>query len=88
LDGLTLVDLENKNLTRFEHWEERLPRFVNSSRKWDEVGIVKLHTDITSKIYDRGMPCMFVGFYLNHAGDTFRMWYPDTKRVHLSCDIV
>jgi hypothetical protein len=50
-----LVDLENKNLTRFEHWEERLPRFVNSSRKWDEVGIVKLHTDITSKIYDKAI---------------------------------
>jgi hypothetical protein len=31
---------------------------------------------------------MFVGYCLNHAGDTFRMWDPDTKRVHLSHDIV
>jgi hypothetical protein len=29
-----------------------------------------------------------VGYCLNHAGDTFRMWDPDTKRVHLSQDIV
>jgi hypothetical protein len=31
---------------------------------------------------------MFVGYCLNHAGDKFRMWDPDTKRVHLSQDIV
>jgi hypothetical protein len=31
---------------------------------------------------------MFVGYCLNHAGNTFRMWDPDTKRVHLSRDIV
>jgi hypothetical protein len=31
---------------------------------------------------------MFVGHCLNHAGDTVRMWDPDTKRVHLSHDIV
>jgi hypothetical protein len=31
---------------------------------------------------------MFVGYCLNHAGDTVRMWDPDTKRVHLSRDIM
>jgi hypothetical protein len=31
---------------------------------------------------------MFVGYFLNHAGDTVRMWDPDTKRVHLSRDIL
>jgi hypothetical protein len=31
---------------------------------------------------------MFVGYCFNQAGDTFRMWYPDTKLVHLSHDIV
>jgi hypothetical protein len=31
---------------------------------------------------------MFVGYCLNHARDTVRMWDPDTKRVHLSRNIV
>jgi hypothetical protein len=31
---------------------------------------------------------MFVGYSPDHNGDTLRMWDPDTKRVHLSRDIV
>jgi hypothetical protein len=31
---------------------------------------------------------MFVGYSPNHAADTLRMWDPDTKRVHLTRDIV
>jgi hypothetical protein len=73
LDVLTVIELEDKKLTHFEYWEGHLPRFVNNLRKWGEIGIVKLHTNTTPKIYDRGKPCMFVGYCLNHAGDTFRM---------------
>jgi hypothetical protein len=88
LDGLTVVEFEGKKLTCFEDWEGQLPRFVNNLRKRGEIGIVKLHTNKTTKIYHRGKPCMFVGYCLNHTGDTFRMWDPDTKRVHLSRDII
>jgi hypothetical protein len=31
---------------------------------------------------------MFVGYSPNNAADTLRMWDPDTKRVHLTRDIV
>jgi hypothetical protein len=88
LGGFTMVELDNKYLTRFEHWNGSLPRFISNLHEWGEVDIVKLRTSTTPKIYDRGKPCMFVGYCLNHAGDTFRMWDPDTKRVHLSQDIV
>jgi hypothetical protein len=50
LDGLTVGELEDKKLKRFEHWEGQLPRFVNNFRELDEVGIVKLQTDTTFKI--------------------------------------
>jgi hypothetical protein len=73
LDGLTVVELEDKKLTPFENWEAQLPRSVNNLRKWGEIGIVKLHKDTTPKVYDRDKPCMFVGYCLNHAGNTFRM---------------
>jgi hypothetical protein len=33
LDGLTVVELEDKTLTRFEHWKGQLPRFVNNLGK-------------------------------------------------------
>jgi hypothetical protein len=56
LDGLTVVELEDKKLTRFEHCEGQLPRFVNNLRKWGEIGIVKLHTNTTPIFYDRGNP--------------------------------
>jgi hypothetical protein len=88
LDRLTVIEIDNKKLTQFEHWENQLPRFVKNLREWGEAGIVKLRTSTTPKIYDRGKPCKFVGYCLNHAGDTSRMWDPDTKRVHLSRDIV
>jgi hypothetical protein len=67
---------------------EPIATFVKNLRECGEVGIIKLRTSTTPKIYDRGKPCMFVGYCLNHAGDTFRLWDPDTKRVHLSQDIV
>jgi hypothetical protein len=31
---------------------------------------------------------MFVGYSPNHAGDTFWMWDPETKQVHVSRDII
>jgi hypothetical protein len=30
---------------------------------------------------------MMVGYALNHPGDTYRMWDPKTKRVHLTRDV-
>jgi hypothetical protein len=83
-----MVELEDKKLRCFAHWEGQLPRFVNDLRKWGEVGIIKLHRDTTPNIYDRGTPCMLVSYCLNHAGDTKRVWDPDIKHVHLSCKIV
>jgi hypothetical protein len=77
-----------KYVSRLGHWEGQLPRFVDNLRKWGEISIVKLHTNTTPRIYDRGKPCMFVGYCLNNARDTVRIWDPDTKRVHLSREIV
>jgi hypothetical protein len=41
-----------------------------------------------SKLEDRGVQCMFVGYALNHEGDCYRMWDPITSRVHVTRDIV
>jgi hypothetical protein len=48
--------------TCFEHWENSLPGFVQFLKKWGEAGAVKLRSSTTSKNFDRGEICMFVGF--------------------------
>jgi hypothetical protein len=76
LDGLTVVELKDKKLTHFEHWEGQLLRFVNNLRKWGEFGTVKLHTNTTPKIYDRGKPlCLWA------IAQT-------TMEIHLECGIL
>jgi hypothetical protein len=46
LDGLTVIETENKKLTGFKQWDWQLPRFVNDLTKWCEVSIVKIQSDI------------------------------------------
>jgi hypothetical protein len=53
-----------------------------------EAGVVKLLTSTTPKIYDRGKVCIFVGYSLNNACDTFQIWDPEIKQVHLIRDII
>jgi len=88
LDGLILVEVDGVIKTRFEYFEGELPKFSKYLRTWGEAGVVKLKSPHLPKIYNRGKTCMFIGYSLNHAGDTYRMWDPDSKRVHLSRDIV
>ena len=52
LDGLTVIELDNKKLTRFEHWENQLPCFVKNLREWGVVRIGNLRTSTTRKVYD------------------------------------
>jgi hypothetical protein len=88
LDGPVSIEVQGEFKSRIEHWDGKLPKFCQHLRKWGKAGVVKLRTVTTPKIYDRGKVCMFVGYSPNHNGDTLRMWDPDTKRVHLSRDIV
>jgi hypothetical protein len=45
---------------------------------------VTFHT----KLDDRGHTCMFVGYSTTHAGNTYRMWDPRSRRVHITRDIL
>jgi hypothetical protein len=52
LDGLVLVNIDRVSKTRFEHWEGKLPSFVQYLRKWREAGVMKLQT---SKNYTKAL---------------------------------
>jgi hypothetical protein len=60
LDGLNVIKIGNKEVTRYEHRCGKNPEFSEYSRMWGEVGTVKLKTNSTPKIGDRGIQCMFV----------------------------
>jgi hypothetical protein len=62
LDGLIVTAIDNTVATIYEHWCGKLPKWSKHHKTWVEVGTVKTKTDTTSKIADRGIKCMFVGF--------------------------
>ena len=57
-------------------------------RTWGETGTVKTVTKKISKVLDRGVQCMFVGYAMEHDGDVYRMWNPETDRVLISRDVI
>jgi hypothetical protein len=88
LDGLTVIKIGNKEATRYEHWCGKNPDFCEYLRTWGEVGTVKIKTNSTPKIGDRGIQCMFVGYSLDHTADCYEMWDPATSRVHQTRDVI
>ena len=44
LDNLTIIELDGKKATRYEHWGGSLPKFAKHLRTWGEAGVVKLKT--------------------------------------------
>jgi hypothetical protein len=64
------------------------PRQPESLRSFGESGVVTTKNDIQGKITNRGTPCMFMGYSINHAYDVYRMLNIETKKIINSRDIV
>jgi hypothetical protein len=63
------------------------PRVPESLRSFGEVGVVTTKKDIQRKLTNRGTPCMFMGYSINHAHDFYRMLNIETKKIINSRDI-
>ena len=87
LDGLVPVTIEGVTKTRVEHWSGAMPKFAQHLRKWGEAGVVKIKTNTTPKLSDRGITCMFVGYAKNHSGDCYEMLNVATKRILETRDV-
>jgi hypothetical protein len=57
-------------------------------RTWGKTGTVKVKTDTTPKIDDRGLQCMFVDYSKDHDGDCNEMWHPQTSRIYTTRDVI
>ena len=87
LDGLVQIKINGKTMTRYEHWFGKVPRFAKKLKIWGEAGVVKTKVVATPKVGDRGVTCMFVGYNTDSGDDVYRMWNPNTKRLHRTRDI-
>jgi hypothetical protein len=85
LDGLVVTEIDGSTATRYEHWNGKVPKWVKHMRTWGESGTVKVKTDTTPKIADRGIQCMYSN---DHDGDCYEMWYPQTNRIYTTRDVI
>jgi hypothetical protein len=89
LDYLAITIVGKKKATRHEHFYECNPKWMKFLRTWGGgAGTVKVRTDTTHKILDRGVLCMFVVYADNHDGDVYRMWSPKMERAHITRDFI
>ena len=88
LDGLMVIEVDGIKRSRYEHIFKEKPKFVKYLRTIGEAGTVKITSDTTPKLQDRGIHCIFVGYALNHPEGCFRMYDPATHRVRQSRDVV
>jgi hypothetical protein len=61
LDGLVVMEIKGKKAARFFHMYGKNPEWVDHIRTFGEAGTVKIKTDTTPKLHDRGVQCMFAG---------------------------
>jgi hypothetical protein len=87
LDGLVVMEVNGKRETRFFHMFGKTPEWESHLRTFGEAGTVKIKTDTTPKLHDRGVQCMFVGYAENHKGGVYRMWNPKTRKIHIRRDV-
>ena len=88
LDSLVVENVNGKECSRYEHWYGRKPQFADHLRYWGEAGTVKVKTDTSPKMKDKGIQCMFVGYADDHDGDTYYMWNPKTKKILTTRDVI
>ena len=63
------------------------PPFLDHIQVFGRIGVVHDAQKIRSKLENRGVPCMFVGYADHHAGDTFRFLNLTTKKIWQARDV-
>ena len=83
-----IVDKSNE-LSAYEKFYGKTPRFTNNIRIFGEMGIVCIYEKkIKAKLDNRGTPCMFVGYSKDHEEDVYRMLNLSTLKVKNTRDVI
>lgn len=87
----TLVEnvLVNKNNEKSPHMMmfNARPNYARNLRKFGELGVVKTAASRSSKLDNKGELCVFLGYAVNHPGDTYRMMSVETEKITESRDV-
>jgi hypothetical protein len=87
LDISSVKNHDYEDSTSKPYWDGQVPKYLKYLRTWREAGTVKLKSRSHTKLDDCGHTCMFVGYSTAHAGNTYCMWDPRSRRVHITRDI-
>jgi hypothetical protein len=87
LDGLQVIHRNGELKTRYEHQVGENPPFVNHLRTWGEAGTVAIKDPLKTKSKPKGIVCMMVGYPVDHPGDCYEMWDPNTGGYHKTQDV-
>ena len=87
LDNISVHDSNTK--TPHELFYGHLTKYQDHLRVFGEVGVItKSNTSsIKSRLQDRGLVGIFLGYARDHAGDAYRMLNPTTNKVWITCDV-
>ena len=83
-----ITSIKNKMICPHQLLFGSKPRLPESLRSFGELGIVTTKGDIQGKLSNRGTPCLFMGYSVNHAQDVYRMLNMNTKSIINSRDII
>ena len=83
----TLVVDKGQTKTRNERIGLSNPKWANTKiRTFGQAGVVTRGKN--GKLGDRGIPMMFVGYPINHASDSYRMYNPKTSKISEVRDVI
>ena len=90
----TVIKIENvliknrSDKSPYEIFFDQMPNYVNDLCTFGEIGIVKNNGNkLKSKLSDRGIEAMFVGYSEYHAKNVYRFMNLNTNRIMTSRDI-
>jgi hypothetical protein len=72
----------------YVHFVKANMAFASPIRTWGGARTVKTKMMTMPKLADHGVQLMFVRYAKDHTGNTYCMWNPTTKRVHVTRDII
>jgi hypothetical protein len=84
---LNVTSIKNKEICPFELLLGCKPKLLTSLKSFGEIGVTTTKAKIQSKLKNRGISSMFVGYYLHHANDVYRILNLDTRSFIQSRDI-
>jgi hypothetical protein len=69
LDRFVIVSVNGKRASCYQHTFGQNPQWAKHLRLFGEAGMVKIVTNTSPKLSDKGVQCMMVGYVENHDGD-------------------